>query len=87
MPRKCVRVYACELAAKVNDERVLEIREPAGLPCLYVLTDLAFSCKAAPPQREPAGPGARRRPSTNGRTELAGHQDVIRAALSDATPS
>ena len=27
------------------------------------LTDLAFSCKAAPPRSKPAGPGARRRPA------------------------
>jgi len=50
-------------------------------------TDLAVSCKARASTTQPAGPGARRRPSTNSRAELAACQDATRAALTAATPS
>ena len=50
-------------------------------------TDLAFSCKARAATTQPAGPGARRRPSTDSRADLAEGQDGCRAALTDATPS
>ena len=62
-------------------------RGPHHARSAYSLTDLAFSCKARAATTQPAGPGARRRPSTNGRAELTEHQDVTCAALTDATPS
>jgi len=65
----------------------LSASNPRAMLVSVGLTDLAVSCKAAPAPTQPAGPGARRRPSTNGRAELTGNQDVTRAALSDATPS
>jgi len=61
------------------------MRVPHGFP--FGLTDLAVSCKAAPSTAQPAGPGARRRPSTDSGPGLTEHQDAVRADLTAAPPS
>jgi hypothetical protein len=50
-------------------------------------TDLAVSCKAAHCTAQPTGPGARRRPRSNGCADVASKQDVACAALTAAPPS
>jgi hypothetical protein len=70
---------ACPSA--LRDARTADDDFPRSRP-----TDLAVSCKAAPAATQPAGPGARRRPSTHGHVDLAPKQDVACAA-SAAPPS
>ena len=65
----------------------LEIGPKGERSFLVRLTDLAVSCKAAHCTTQPAGPGARRRPSTDSRTGLTEGQGAVRADLTAAPPS